>query len=379
MTMMMKTAQFLSIFVLVTLAACASRPTQEPLLPTLAVLPSLTTTPTVPTATVTETPMSQSVLFDLTALVPTPTLTPTPTITFTPSNTPIWIALPPTPLDATPLSGDVNVNILLNRLWRTPLFHNMTTAQVGEIFRRGQTLGNAANIFTTVGDSNTTNGDFMQPIGMSRNYCEWGSYAYLRETVDFFSVPPGPLSANSFTHHSAAAEMGFNTAVVLDPFWADPAECERNQSPLVCEYQRVKPSVAVIMLGGIDIKDLDAAAYRRNMTQIIEQSIQQGVIPLLTTFVVLPDRDVWQKSLAFNEALLDIAETYQTPLINLWMAAQSLPNYGIGPDRTHLKAAVGSFCSFTGAEQRLGGTLRNLLTLQALDLLRREVLTVSSG
>jgi len=58
----------------------------------------------------------------------------------------------------------------------------------------------------------------------------------------------------------------------------------------------------------------------------------------------------------------------------LWAAAEVLPDHGIGPDRNHLKARVGAYCDFSGAERELGGTLRNLLTLQMLDALRREVL-----
>ena len=73
--------------------------------------------------------------------------------------------------------------------------------------------------------------------------------------------------------------------------------------------------------------------------------------------------------------LLDIARDEQVPLINLWSAAQTLPDEGIGPDHTHLKAQVGSYCSFDGAQQQYGGTLRNLLTLQALDQLRQNVLS----
>jgi len=84
---------------------------------------------------------------------------------------------------------------------------------------------------------------------------------------------------------------------------------------------------------------------------------------------------VYARSLEFNMALLDIADAEQIPLINLWAAARMLPGEGIGPDGTHLKAEVGSFCAFDGGQHRLGGTLRNLLTLQALDALRVGVLT----
>jgi hypothetical protein len=112
------------------------------------------------------------------------------------------------------------------------------------------------------------------------------------------------------------------------------------------------------------------------MEQVVQESIEQGVIPVLTNNIVLPDQETlsFELSIENNIALLDIADEYQTPLINLWAAVQTLPDYGIGPDRTHLKAAVGSFCSFDGAEQTLGGTLRNLLTLRALDEIHRFVM-----
>jgi hypothetical protein len=188
--------------------------------------------------------------------------------------------------------------------------------------------------------------------------------------VGYFS-----LALNSFTHHSIAARKGFNSTAVLDPFWATASACASGESPLMCEYRTVQPSVAVIMLGGIDINDMTTANYSLNMRAIVQMSIPRGVIPVLTTFVVLPERDVYERSLEFNMMLLDIAEQEQIPLINLWAAAQALPDSGIGPDRTHLKAQVGSFCSFDGAQDRLGGTLRNLLTLQALEQLRLSVLT----
>ena len=161
---------------------------------------------------------------------------------------------------------------------------------------------------------------------------------------------------------------------MLDPFWAT-GSCRGGESPLLCEYRTVQPSVAIIMLGGIDVSDLTTADYAANLQTIVQTSIQKGVIPVLTTFVVAPDRgSVYERSLEFNLALLDLADAEGTPLINLWAAAQSLPDDGIGPDHTHLKAQVGSYCAFDGAQTRLGGTLRNLLTLQALDQLRMNVL-----
>lgn len=267
------------------------------------------------------------------------------------------------------------------RLRDTPIFLNMDTAEVREIFEEGQVLGNRADVFTTVGDSNTTNGDFLRPIGLTPNSCDLDEYEALQETIDFFSTPPTRDNANSFTRDSIAADRGFSTYSALDPFWADTAVCEPNESPITCEYRVVQPSISLIMLGQIDINyaGTDVTSYRENMETLITTSIGQGVIPVLSTIVFLPERDVYPLSLEFNMVILDLADEYQVPLINLWRAVQPLPNVGIGPDRSHLRAEVGRFCAFDGAENELGGTLRNLLNLQALDMLRVETLTEVSG
>lgn len=340
-----------------TLAACqpAPSPTETPTRtlapPSPSPAPTITITPTatadIPTATLTATPPSSA----------TPSAETPPTATESPSAT-----APPLALDP------------IARLRSAPILMNSDTAAVLAIWASGAALGRRADVFTTVGDSNTTNGDFMQVFGLPRDVCAWGDYAYLRDTVAHFSAPLATGARTSFTHQSAAARMGFNTAAVLDPFWAPSGQCARGESPLMCEYRRSAASISVIMLGGRDVLAMDAETYRANMTQIVGQSIAAGVIPALTTFIVLPERgELYDKSIAFNLALLDIAESAGIPLINLWAAAESLPDHGIGPDRSHLKARVGAYCAFDGAERELGGTLRNLLTLQMLDRLRRSL------
>lgn len=284
-------------------------------------------------------------------------------------------AAQPTP---TPLSADSDIQAMIERLQDIPVLHNMDTPAVRDIFKRGQQLGNRANVFTKVGDSNTTNGDFLQPMGMKGDFCELGPFADLQETINFFSVPPTSEEANSFVRQSVAAKEGLSSAAALDPFWAG-AGCAPNEGPLACEYRLIKPSVAVMMLGLMDVRYKHAESFRANIEKVILLSIDHGVIPVLTTIIVLPDQErlSFDDSIRINNHVLDMADRYGIPIINLWAAVQPLPDYGIGPDRTHLKARLGQFCSFDGAEQELGGTLRNLLTLQALDELRRTVLTGS--
>ena len=306
--------------------------------------------------------------FSPTVIAAAPTLAPSLTITPTFIPVPTGIVL-----------GDIPA--MEQRLQTTPILANLTADRVRWIFERGRDFGAQPRIFTTIGDSNTTNGDFMQPIGMGFDvYCNWGIYDYLQAAVDYFSVAPSEADANSFTHirNSLTARKGFNSSAVLDPFWATDSACYPGESPLLCEYRTIRPSVVIIMLGGIDVADLklSTATYNANMRAIVQTSVQQGIIPVLTTFVVLPScGEIYERSLEFNMMLLDIANDEQIPLINLWAAAQTLPDDGIGPDHTHLKAMPGSYCSFDGAQQQFGGTLRNLLTLQTLDQLRQNILS----
>ncbi|MBC7813407.1 MAG: hypothetical protein H7175_19765 [Burkholderiales bacterium] len=352
-------------------------------LPTLMVLPTLTISVT---STVT-----LEVLPTETLPTEIPSAAPTDVIGFLPTVTPLPTSIPPTSTLALPTVPAVptaiaalpptapadRTTIMINRLRTTPLVINTNTQQIHDIFRRGQELGNRANVFSMVGDSNTTNGDFMLPIGLY-NLCDLGPYDYLQETIDHYSVSPREDVTNSFTNQSMAAERGFSAAIVLDPFWADGL-CQSNETPLMCEYRRVQPSVSIIMLGQIDINygNRDIGLYRAHMERIVQDTIDRGVIPVLTTIIFLESRDVWSLSMEFNMVLLDLAETYQIPLINMWAAAETLPDHGIGPDHSHLKAVIGRYCSFDGSEYELGGTLRNLLTLQALDEVRRNVLTTN--
>lgn len=286
----------------------------------------------------------------------------------------IPVAEEPATPDSVPLTDDEHLLDIIARLETTPLLHNLDTDAVQAIIEDGREAGRRADVFTMVGDSNTTNGDFMRPLGLDTNTCELGAYSYLQDTIDFYSMPVRDDVANSFVNSttSIAAHKGLGSASALDPFWATSPLCEGNESPVACEYRISQPSVSIILLGQIDINYTHETVdfYRANMEDIIQLSIDSGVVPVLTTLVFLPERDEWVTSIEFNGVLLDLAEQYQIPVINMWRAAQPLPGYGIGPDRSHLSARVGSFCSFTGAEQELGGTLRNLLTLQMLDMLR---------
>jgi hypothetical protein len=124
------------------------------------------------------------------------------------------------------------------------------------------------------------------------------------------------------------------------------------------------------MLGSMDVVNLNAELYEEGMREVVQASIDAGVLPVLTTYPSSPGRAQWEKTLRFNDIVLDIAEEEDIPVINFWLASRALPNYGLEDDYWHL-TNTGERVSFNGDERRFGVTLHNLLTLHTLEVIRR--------
>ena len=97
----------------------------------------------------------------------------------------------------------------------------------------------------------------------------------------------------------------------------------------------------------------------------------QGVIPVLMTFSSHPEANYYRQTLEFNTIIADIADQYHVPLINLWLAARILPEYGLDVDHIHLRNSGFTYMKYdNGEEARSGVALLNLLSLRMLDELR---------
>lgn len=245
-------------------------------------------------------------------------------------------------------------------LQQTPIL--MIGDEINVIFERGQALGNQANRLSKVGDSNSISASFLTPFDQG-NY-ELGTYPDLAETITYFQ--------GSFGRESQAVKIGMNSATVQDPLFADNTLCQPNETPLDCEYRLHRPSFAVIMFGVNDVQHIVPRLYERYLREVVESSIEQGVIPILTTFPRREGYDGWEEAIALNAIMVNVAQAYQVPLINFWRAAQNLPNNGVGADNVHLTQS-GEVIRFNGDETRWGHTLRNLLTIQMLDELRKAL------
>jgi len=229
------------------------------------------------------------------------------------------------------------------------------------LYRAGLDQGNNPNSFAKVGDCMTDNPFFLIPIGEEKY--DLGEYADLQAVIDQFAS----ADLNAFARKSQAAAGGFNSSSILDSLWANPEFCEAGETPLGCEFRLSQPSIALIMFGTNDVYYLDEASFDYFVRAIVAETKRNNVLPLLSTFPNRPEFP--EKSELYNQIVAKIAEDYDIPLINLWMALDPLPNKGVDEvETTHLSSPKdGLVCHFIDDNLQAGFTVRNLLTLQTLD------------
>ena len=247
-----------------------------------------------------------------------------------------------------------------------------------QIFLRGQQLGNRADVFSKVGDSITSgtyapDSPFLVPIGNGKYNLD--QYANLQDVIIYFSKTKA-RDANSFANTSLAARAGWASwmAMTIPKYPTSP--CNKDETPLACEYRIVKPSTAIIMFGTNDVRLSSLAAYEKYMRLIIETSIQNGVVPIISTVPTIKAAWGVNRAEQYNAIVIKLAREYDVPLLDYYAAMKTLPNDGLAADGVHpslpptLQTAF-----FTQKNILYGYTLRNLTALQALDKVWREVLT----
>jgi hypothetical protein len=231
------------------------------------------------------------------------------------------------------------------------------------IFQRGLQLGNNPHAFSKVGDSETADGHFMEPYDLGAYTL--GDYAYLGEVVQYFQ--------GSFGRHSMAAYPAFSIHQVLDPEWADAEFCEPGETPLACEYRIHRPSFALIL-----VRTWNVDLYYGDLERIIQYSIDQGVVPILST---CPHQTPppWASEDVLNPIIRDLAARYQIPLWDIWVTSESLPDRGVCDScGDHLTmpppGSPFSASDFVEPSFQYGATRRNLEGLQVLYAMLHEVI-----
>jgi hypothetical protein len=228
----------------------------------------------------------------------------------------------------------------------------MVSLRVKEIYDRGILLGNNPKAFSKVGDCGSTPAWFLGDFDRGPQFYNLGEHTYLEDVIQEYQ--------GSFDRTSLAAKSGFNASSIFTPLWADREYCQADETPLACEYRLHRPVIALVMLGSNDVWHLDT--FEPRMRQLIEYSIDNGVIPILST-----KADNLEKDESINQTIARLAIEYEVPLINYWRAVQDLPNKGLQEDAVHITWAPNRFDDPQAI--KAGWPVRNLISLQALDAL----------
>lgn len=282
-------------------------------------------------------------------------------------------------INASPATATTNNNGASQTVVQGDYFNPMpgvvpnVTANAHQIFLRGQQLGNNAGMFSKVGDSITASNQFLDPVGIGglRLY----EYSYLQPVVTYFSQTSA-RDHFSFANTSLAARGGWSSGDVLNPSNASAGICSPGESPLVCEYRVIRPSVALIMMGTNDVPWVDSRVYQANMEQIIQITLDMGIIPVISTIPDLPNGPWAGRVLEFNDIIRNLAVRFDIPLWDYWLSMQSLPNLGISSDNIHPSwdATSGGPAVFTPDYLRYGYNMRNLTALMVLDAVWRNAM-----
>ncbi len=229
-----------------------------------------------------------------------------------------------------------------------------------EVYKRGLAMGRDPHAFAKVGDCQTSTDFYLVDFDHEGRYSLGDEYAYLQDTINHYQ--------GSFSRTSLAMRDGYNVAAILASLRADPKMCEKGENPIQCEFRLHTPSIALISLE-TNFNNRPADDYGRYMRQIIEYTLEQGVVPILAT-----KGDNLEGDHSINAEIAKIAMEYDIPLWNFWAALQPLPNQGHSTelnDGFHLSFSRNFFDQ--PRNMLSGWTWRNLTALQALDAVRKEL------
>jgi hypothetical protein len=271
-----------------------------------------------------------------------------------------------------------------------PVIDATMKAHLQTILADGRVKGNRPDVFAKIGDSITESESFLS--GFACHVEDLGAYTGLAATIAYFSKDTFPASyktvscgvANSFSRRSISAIIGWSTDDALTPFDPSRIECPvPYQTPLRCELHLIKPGIALIMYGTNDLETHnDPDAFRRNLTEIVKQTISAGTIPVLST--IPPRLDIIQRNArveTYNRIIIDVAHANEIPVMNYWKAltAPGMANEGISEDGIHpnVYGSCQPDCKstiLTPQALHYGYNQRNLIALQTLTRLKAVVI-----
>ncbi len=230
------------------------------------------------------------------------------------------------------------------------------------------------DVFMKVGDSHTVSKNLM--------YCFAGPSqpSYQLELAGNDALLP---SIQHFRKGSAAGTTPFDRAslaavVGKSASWATAG----SPSPMSQELGALNPRFALVSYGTNDMQMGVTFAsalwpFHENLSKLLDQLESSGVVPIVAG--LLPRGDdataaLWAE--VYDVVTRGIAEGRQLPYLSMYLGTKDLPKQGLAGDNLHGNVYVAGSsqpCVFTSAGLAFSYNVRNLTSMQQLDVVKRVV------
>lgn len=239
------------------------------------------------------------------------------------------------------------------------------TEPIAERLRRLAEVGDLrASMFAKIGASATVNRNYLRCF--DGPHVRLGEREDLRAALRYFR---DGHQENPFVRESRAAGVGWHAGRAV---WGNPSLAVR-------EVRAIDPRFAVMMFGTNDIELGRPRQYAQLMWRLTEVLTVRGVIPVMSTIMPRDDDLESDRRVGlYNAVVRGIAQARELPLVDYHRELSRLPGHGLSRDGVHPNVyfrngdAMG--CDFGPEGLRHGYNVRNLITLTALDRLRRIVI-----
>lgn len=240
--------------------------------------------------------------------------------------------------------------------------HSPITPHVAEHLRTLAAAGDglADDVFMKVGASTEVNTNNLYCFA-DADAVQLGDHEALAPTLARFRGGDAD-GTTPFDRASLAAEVGRGAgwAITGDP------------SPLTAELAAISPALALVHYGTNDMQlgITHASAlppFYDAMGELLDTLELRGVVPVVLAIMRRGDDPAANRWVpVYNAALRATAQARQIPLIDTYLAIDSLPGHGLGADGLHLEPDPDGACLLTEAGLEHGYNRRNLAQLELL-------------
>ena len=209
---------------------------------------------------------------------------------------------------------------------------------VKDIYDHGQELGRNPNAFSKIGDCQNIKEAFLGFFDRQNVYLA-ENQQHLQETIDNFR--------GYFNRDGFAVQGGLNAPSSLNPLMSDPASCQPDENPLMCEVRNNNPAFAFVSFE-LWYKGRSAENYESYLRQVLDYLISQGIVPILLT-----KADNTEGDDSINFTIAKLSYEYDIPMVNWWYTAHTMQGNGMDPERNdgfHISATAWTERSYDALE-----------------------------